>query len=154
MKAKPRKIVLGMASQSFLDLSLSHWYIRSNLMFSNTRFMTFPSTYVYPICISNKNCLVFISLAIPTCPHGNRFKNQYFFYMLLQKKKKNWAEIYDFSRGLHGDWRAKFDSVIIRLNTIHTLYDIESWCFRSWGMCHNLLSFKAMLFWTRFCIPK
>lgn len=76
------------------------------------------------------------------------------FLYVTTKKKKNWAEIYDFSRGLHGDRRAKFDSVIIRLNTIHTLYDIESWCFRSWGMCHNLISFKAMLFWTRFCIPK
>jgi hypothetical protein len=48
------------------------------------------------------------------------------FLYVTTKKKKNWAEIYDFSRGLHGDRRAKFDSVIIRLNTIHTLYDIES----------------------------
>jgi hypothetical protein len=62
--------------------------------------MTFPSTYVYPICISNKNCLVFISLAIPTCPHGNRFKNQYFFYMLLQKKKKKLGRNLWFFKGL------------------------------------------------------
>jgi hypothetical protein len=39
------------------------------------------------------------------------------FLYVTTKKKKTWAEIYDFSRGLHGDRRAKFDSVIIRLNT-------------------------------------